>query len=47
MVAVFRGKIVKRTWRWQGHKRVAYIFDVTVDGRRVRKQYPSARVGPS
>src|SRR5437879_3171534 len=41
MVAVSRGKIIKRTWTWQGHKRVAYVFDVTADGRRVRKQYAS------
>jgi integrase len=34
-----RGKIVKRTWKWKGQKRVAYVFDVMVDGRRVRKQY--------
>jgi len=41
MVNVSRGKIVKRTWRWQGHKRTAYIFDVMVDGQRTRKQYPT------
>jgi hypothetical protein len=41
MVDISRGKIVKRTWRWQGKKRVAYLFDVAVDGRRVRKQYAS------
>ncbi len=39
MINVSRGKIVKRTWTWQGHKRVAYLFDVQVDGRRSRKQY--------
>ena len=38
---VTRGKIVKRTWTWQGKTRVAYLFDVTVDGDRVRKQYAS------
>jgi integrase len=41
MIDISRGKIVKRTWRWQGHKRVAYLFDVAIDGRRVRKQYAS------
>lgn len=38
---VSRGKVMKRTWKWQGHKRVAYIFDVMVDGQRVRRQYAS------
>ena len=41
MVAVSRGKIIKRTWTWQGHKRVAYVFDVIVDGVRERKQFPT------
>jgi integrase len=41
MTKVSRGKIVKRTWKWQGHKRVAYVFDVIVDGQRVRKQFAS------
>jgi integrase len=36
---VSRGKVVKRTWKWRGHKRVAYIFDVMIHGRRVRRQY--------
>jgi integrase len=40
MAQISRGKIVKRTWKWNGQKRVAYVFDVMVDGRRVRKQYP-------
>ena len=39
MAWISRGKIVKRTWKWKGQKRVAYVFDVMVDGRRVRKQY--------
>jgi integrase len=39
MAQISRGKIVKRTWKWNGQKRVAYVFDVMVDGRRVRKQY--------
>ena len=41
MVQISRGKIVKRTWKWKGKKREAYIFDVMVDGQRVRKQYAS------
>jgi integrase len=41
MIQISRGKIVKRTWQWKGQKRAAYIFDVMVDGRRVRKQYAS------
>jgi integrase len=41
VIQISRGKIVKRTWQWKGQKRVAYIFDVMVDGRRVRKQYAS------
>jgi integrase len=39
MARISRGKIVKRMWKWKGQKRVAYVFDVMVDGRRVRKQY--------
>jgi integrase len=39
MAQISRGKIVKRAWKWNGQKRVAYVFDVMVDGRRVRKQY--------
>ena len=39
MAQISRGKILKRTWKWNGQKRVAYVFDVMVDGRRVRQQY--------
>jgi integrase len=35
------GKIVKRTWKWNGKRRVAYLFDIEVDGKRVRHQFSS------
>lgn len=41
MTQVSRGKITKRTWRWQGRKRIAYALDVVVNGERTRRQYPS------
>jgi integrase len=41
VTAVSRGKIVKRTWKWDGQKRVAYCFDVAVNGKRTRRQYPT------
>src|SRR5437660_2507258 len=38
---VAHGKVVRRTWKWQGKKRVAYQFDIEVDGKRVRRQFGS------
>jgi integrase len=40
-MTISRGKIIKRTWRWNGVKRVAYYFDVIVEGKRTRKQFPN------
>src|SRR5256884_6531927 len=40
-VTVSRGKVTRRTWVYQGHKRTAYVYDVQVAGRRVRRQYPT------
>jgi integrase len=41
METISRGKTVKRTWTWKGRKRVAYVFDVIVDGQRIRRQFDS------
>jgi integrase len=41
MTRVSRGKVKKRTWTWEGKKRTAYYFDVAVNGKRERRQYPS------
>ena len=41
MTRVSRGAIRKRTWKWKGRNRVAYCFDVVVNGKRERRQYPS------
>ncbi len=38
---ISHGKIVKRTWKWNGKRRVAYLFDIEVDGKRVRRQFAS------
>src|SRR5438034_7962986 len=40
-VTVSRGKVTRRTWVYHGHKRTAYVYDVQVTGRRVRRQYPT------
>jgi integrase len=36
---VSAGKITKRTWTWEGKRRTAYRFDVTVDGKRSKRQF--------
>jgi integrase len=41
MTRVSRGTIRKRTWKWKGRNRAAYCFDVVVNGKRERRQYPS------
>jgi len=41
MTQISRGTISKRTWKWRGRKTTAYVFAVTVDGKRIRRQYPN------
>jgi integrase len=40
-VTISRGKISRRTWRWQGRKRTAFGFDIMVDDKRTRRQFPT------
>src|SRR3989441_6141137 len=40
-VTVSHGRVTRRTWVYQGHKRTAYVYDVQAAGRRVRRQYPT------
>src|SRR3989442_137724 len=40
-VTVSRGRVTKRAWVHQGHKRTAYVFDIAANGQRVRRQYPT------
>ena len=40
-MTVSRGRVTRRIWVYQGHKRSAYVYDVQVAGRRVRRQYPT------
>ena len=40
-MTISRGKISRRTWRWQGSKRTAFGFDIMVGGKRTRRQFPT------